>query len=74
MEELVRLQETDTSFVLVDVREGDEVSAGCIEDAHWIPRGQLEVQIGTLINDPDTPIVICCARATHQASAGPQSR
>ena len=65
----MRLKEKDTSCVLVDVREGDEVSAGCIEGAHWIPRGQLEVQIGTLISDRDTPIAIYCATSTRSVLA-----
>src|SRR5262249_7210982 len=48
-------------FVLLDVREKDEVRAGYIDGAVTIPRGFLEFQVAGQIPNPDKEVVVYCA-------------
>ncbi|HEV8335326.1 MAG TPA: molybdopterin-synthase adenylyltransferase MoeB [Candidatus Polarisedimenticolia bacterium] len=48
-------------FVLLDVREKDEVEQGHLPGAVPIPRGFLEMRIEGLVPDRKTPIVAYCA-------------
>ncbi len=56
-------------LVLVDVRELDEWAQGKIDDAYFIPRGQLELQIENIISDRDAPIALICAGGVRSAFA-----
>jgi sulfur-carrier protein adenylyltransferase/sulfurtransferase len=49
------------SFVLLDVREKDEVQQGHLPGATHVPRGFLELRIEGLVPDRQTPIVAYCA-------------
>src|SRR5881628_3508734 len=53
--------ERGEKFVLVDVREKDEVDQGHLPGATHIPRGFLELRIEGLVPDRKTPIVAYCA-------------
>lgn len=46
---------------LIDIREATETAAGTAEPALLISRGMLEMEIGKLLPDPDTPLVLMCA-------------
>ena len=48
-------------FVLVDVRESDEVRQGFIPGAVHVPRGFLEMRIDAAVPDRKTPVVLYCA-------------
>ncbi|MBZ0270572.1 molybdopterin-synthase adenylyltransferase MoeB [bacterium] len=66
----VRLMlERGDDFVLLDVRELDEVRAGHLPRARHIPRGLLELQIEAQVPDRDTPIVTYCAGGARSALA-----
>ncbi|MGZ4736001.1 MAG: molybdopterin-synthase adenylyltransferase MoeB [Acidimicrobiia bacterium] len=57
----------DATFL--DVREQDEVDAGIIPGAIYIPRGHLESQVESKIPNHDTPVVIYCASGIRSAFA-----
>jgi molybdopterin/thiamine biosynthesis adenylyltransferase/rhodanese-related sulfurtransferase len=61
-------------FVLIDVREKDEVDQGHLPGATHIPRGFLELRIEALAPDRKTPIVAYCAGGNRSllAAAGLQ--
>jgi molybdopterin/thiamine biosynthesis adenylyltransferase len=48
-------------FVLLDVRENDEVRAGYIDGAVAIPRGFLEFQVASKVPQTDKEIIVYCA-------------
>ncbi len=48
-------------FVLIDVREKEEVNEGHLPGAVHVPRGFLELRIENLVPDRRTPIVAYCA-------------
>jgi molybdopterin/thiamine biosynthesis adenylyltransferase/rhodanese-related sulfurtransferase len=54
---------------LIDVREADEHAAGAIPNAHWIPRGFLEMRIEKLAPERGAPIVVYCAGGTRSLFA-----
>jgi molybdopterin/thiamine biosynthesis adenylyltransferase/rhodanese-related sulfurtransferase len=53
---------------LVDVREGEEFSAGCIPGAHPLPRAYLELRAESELRR-DEPLVLYCAGGTRSALA-----
>ena len=67
--ELSRMQQTQQSFTLIDVREPDEVAQGAISGAQPLPRGQLEHKIDTITSDKDQPIVCYCGGGGRSALA-----
>jgi len=48
----------DEKYIFLDVREADEVEAGHIPDAQWIPRGLLEFKISSLVKPTDGKVII----------------
>ncbi len=60
---------TNEQFILVDVREKDEVSQGYIKGSINIPRGSLEIKIEGVIPERDTPIIVYCASGVRSAMA-----
>ncbi|GIX48198.1 MAG: molybdopterin biosynthesis protein MoeB [Candidatus Tectimicrobiota bacterium] len=61
VEEVAERRQRGEDFILLDVREKDEVRSGYIEGAISIPRGFLEFQVTSKIPDPDKEIVVYCA-------------
>ncbi len=57
------------SVVMVDVRESDEQSQGAIPGAKFLSRGILERDIGNVIPDHGTQIVLYCAGGNRSALA-----
>ena len=74
-----RIREVDTAemeaaiersgTVLLDVREPDEYDQGAVPGAIHIPRGHLESQVESKVEDKSAPVVIYCAGGTRSAFA-----
>jgi rhodanese-related sulfurtransferase len=54
---------------LVDVRENDEWAQGRIQGAQHIPKGCIERDIATAIEEQDAPIVLYCAGGFRSAAS-----
>src|SRR4029453_12753111 len=62
-------QDRGDSFVLIDVREKEEVDQGQLPGATHVPRGFLELRIEGLVPDRNTPIVAYCAAGNRSLLA-----
>ncbi|MAY73978.1 MAG: sulfurtransferase [Phycisphaerae bacterium] len=60
----------DEDFVLIDVRETDELAVAAIPGAVHIPLGQLKTRVHEIDADEDTPIGVLChhGRRSFQAT------
>ncbi len=67
--EMRRLLEERADVLVLDVREGDEVAAGTLPGAQWIPRGFLELKIEGLEPRREREIVVYCAGGVRSALA-----
>ena len=61
VEEVESRRKRGDDFILLDVREKDEVRAGYIDGAVTIPRGFLEFQAAGQIPNTDKDVVVYCA-------------
>ena len=61
VEEVQERGQPGDDFVLLDVRENDEVRTGYIDGSVAIPRGFLEFQVGGKIPQTDKEVVVYCA-------------
>ena len=61
VEEVEERRQRGDAFILLDVREKDEIRTGYIDGALSIPRGFLEPQISGMIPETDQEIVVYCA-------------
>lgn len=61
VEEVEARRKRGEDFVLLDVREKDEVRTGYIDGAVAIPRGFLEFQVAGKIHDAAQDVVVYCA-------------
>jgi len=61
VEEVEGRRERGDDFILLDVREKDEVRAGYIDGAVTIPRGFLEFQVAGQVPNTDKDVVVYCA-------------
>jgi glyoxylase-like metal-dependent hydrolase (beta-lactamase superfamily II)/rhodanese-related sulfurtransferase len=57
---LARVQASDSSLDILDVREREAYVAGHIEGARLLPRGQLELRVNEELPDPTRRVVTCC--------------
>lgn len=55
-----RIAAADGTVVLLDVREGEAYQEGHIPGALHLPRGQLELEVDSLLTDPTQRIVVYC--------------
>ena len=62
VEEVEARRKRGDDFILLDVREKDEVRAGYIDGAVTIPRGFLEFQAAGQLPNTDKDVVVYCAR------------
>jgi molybdopterin/thiamine biosynthesis adenylyltransferase/rhodanese-related sulfurtransferase len=62
-------QHIEGGYTILDVREPDEYQDGALAGAIHIPRGHLEAQIESRINDKTTPVVVYCAGGVRSAFA-----
>jgi rhodanese-related sulfurtransferase len=58
VDELRRWREVGKRFVLLDVREPDEVAIVRVADSTWIPMREIPQRIGEL--DPLVPVAVIC--------------
>ena len=66
----VRPQDVSLEDVtLLDIRESDELTAGAVPGAVFLPRGLLERDITAVIPQRDTPLVVYCAGGARSALA-----
>jgi rhodanese-related sulfurtransferase len=61
VEEVAQRRERGEDFILLDVREKDEVRTGYIDGSISVPRGFLEFQIGGRLPETDKEVVVYCA-------------
>ncbi len=61
--------EEGEGFVLVDIRERDEIENGFVAGAHLLGRGHLEAKIGTVAPESDAEIILYCAGGVRSALA-----
>ena len=61
VDELKGKLDRSDKLVLIDVRDGEELSQGCIPSAIHMSRGTLEFQIGNEVPNHDREIVLYCA-------------
>jgi rhodanese-related sulfurtransferase len=59
----------EPDLVLLDVREPEEHARGSVPGAVNVPRGLLEMKVGTIAPDGDRPILIHCAGGGRAALA-----
>jgi molybdopterin/thiamine biosynthesis adenylyltransferase/rhodanese-related sulfurtransferase len=69
LEEVKRRLDAREPYVLVDVREKDELRGGFIPGAISIPRGFLEMQAESRLPDRNAKIVVYCAGGIRSAFA-----
>jgi molybdopterin/thiamine biosynthesis adenylyltransferase len=70
VEEVEARRRRGDKFVLLDVREKDEVRSGYIDQAISVPRGFLEMQVSGQIQDPDQEVIVYCAGGVRSLLAG----
>ena len=58
VEELARRRSEGEHFVLLDVRESDELATVKLAWATWIPMREIPARVGEL--DPETPVAVMC--------------
>ena len=63
------MQASGEDFVLIDVREPDEVAKGTIPGAVVIPRGMVEYNIDKVTTDKDKKLVLYCGGGSRSALA-----
>jgi rhodanese-related sulfurtransferase len=67
--DLKQMQQSGEDFILIDVREADEVAKGTIPGAVPMPRGILEAHIEEITTDKDRKLVLYCAGGSRSALA-----
>ena len=60
VEEVAERRKRGEDFILLDVREKDEVRSGYIDGATSVPRGFLEFQIAGKVPETDKEVVVLC--------------
>jgi rhodanese-related sulfurtransferase len=68
-EDLNRMQQAKDDFILVDVREREEIARGIIPCAVAMPRGILEVNMDQITTDKNKKLVLYCAGGSRSALA-----
>ena len=61
--------DANADFILLDVREREEVVDGLIAGAKHVPRGFLDLRIEDITTNREAPIVVYCAGGTRSALA-----
>ena len=60
---------TGEPAVVIFVDTSADFAAGHIPGSHWLPRGWLELQVGSVAPSLDTPIVVTCRDGRNSALA-----
>ena len=66
-DELQKMQQAKEDFILVDVREREEIAKGTIPGAVAMPRGILEPNMEQITTDKDKKIVLYCGGGSRSA-------
>jgi molybdopterin/thiamine biosynthesis adenylyltransferase/rhodanese-related sulfurtransferase len=74
VEEVAERRRRGEDFILLDVREKDEVRSGYIDGAVSVPRGFLEFQITGKVPETDKDIVVYCAGGARSLLAAKAMR
>lgn len=61
---------TNSEYLIIDVRESEEVAGGLIPGATPIPRGQLELRIEKVAPKREQKVALYCAGGTRSVFAG----
>ncbi len=70
VEEISERRQRGDDFILLDVREKDEVRSGYIEGSISVPRGFLEMQVTGQVPEADKEVVLYCAGGVRSLLAG----
>lgn len=68
-EEVQERLKTGEPWALLDVREQSEWEEGHLPEAHFIPRGFLEIRTESTLPEKDKPLVVYCAGGVRSAMA-----
>jgi molybdopterin/thiamine biosynthesis adenylyltransferase len=74
VEEVAERRKRGEEFILLDVREKDEVRTGYIEGAVSVPRGFLEFQVAGKVPETDKEVVVYCAGGARSLLAAKAMR
>jgi molybdopterin/thiamine biosynthesis adenylyltransferase len=74
VEEVAERRKHGEDFVLLDVREKDEVRSGYIDGAIAVPRGFLEFQVAGKVPDTGQEVVVYCAGGARSLLAAKAMR
>jgi adenylyltransferase/sulfurtransferase len=74
VEEVAERRKRGEDFILLDVREKDEVRSGYIDGAISVPRGFLEFQIAGKVPGTDQEVVVYCAGGARSLLAAKAMR
>jgi rhodanese-related sulfurtransferase len=66
-DDLKRMQQGKDDFILVDVREREEIAKGTIPGAVPMPRGILEANLDQITSDKSKKLVLYCAGGSRSA-------
>jgi molybdopterin/thiamine biosynthesis adenylyltransferase len=73
-EEVVERRKRGEDFILLDVREKDEVRSGYIDGAVSVPRGFLEFQVAGKVPETQKEVVVYCAGGARSLLAAKAMR
>lgn len=65
--DLKKMQQAQEDFILVDVREREEIAKGIIPGAVAMPRGILEANMEQVTTDKNKKLVLYCAGGSRSA-------
>lgn len=69
VEEAQQLIRNKEPLILLDVREQEETALGYIEGAVFLPQGDLEERVETLLPNKEVPVVVYCAGGIRSLAA-----
>ncbi|MFQ5896162.1 MAG: rhodanese-like domain-containing protein [Nitrospinota bacterium] len=69
VDEVKKLIDNNVPVLLLDVRDGEELGAGTLPGAVHASRGTLEMRVGRIGIEPETPIVTYCAAGVRSLFA-----
>jgi molybdopterin/thiamine biosynthesis adenylyltransferase/rhodanese-related sulfurtransferase len=69
VEETHQLIQEKEPFVLLDIREKEEIALGYIKDATFLPQGLLNDKVESLLPDKNVPVVVYCAAGIRSLGA-----
>jgi molybdopterin/thiamine biosynthesis adenylyltransferase/rhodanese-related sulfurtransferase len=69
VEETHQLIQEKEPFVLLDIREKEEIALGYIKGATFLPQGLLNEKMESLLPDKNVPVVVYCAAGIRSLAA-----